>query len=104
MDFLDITLFVKAFTLSCLITFAPLFVIILVDGILWSFQRNSFYCKVKHFRSKIDDFINNDIVVYCQYALIIVLTPTLFLLFHSYKGEKLVDTFVRLILTPFFVF
>ena len=104
MEFLEPTLLVKAFSMACLIGLSPLLCVIGIDFILFCFQRNSFYCKVKIFRHWIDCFINHDYVVWTQYALIIVLTPTLFLLFHSYKGEKLADTFVRLILTPFFVF
>ena len=104
MESLDPTLLVKAFSLACLLAFVPLGAILVFDGFLWTFQKNSFYCKVKLFRQRIDAFINHNWVVRSQYALIIVLTPTLFLLFHSYQGEKLADTFVRLILTPFFVF
>ncbi len=103
MDSINFVHLIEAASLACILGFTPLGVVSVVDLILHVVQKNSFYCKARAFRAKIDDIVNREWVIVTQCALITVLTFTLFIHFHSYKGEGLWDTFVRLIVTPFFV-
>lgn len=104
MSSFDYTRLIEAFSLACLLGLTPLGVVCLIDTVLYAFQTRSFYCKVRSWRLKIDEVVNNEWVVATQCALITVLTLTLFVLFHSYPGENWHETFVRLIINPFFVF
>lgn len=100
---IDYTRLIEAFSLACLLGCTPLGLLFVMDIVLYGIQSKSHYSKIRKFRNKFDDVLNMEWVVVTHYALIIVLTVTLFLHFHSLKGERLVDTFVRLIITPFFV-
>lgn len=58
--------------------------------------------KLMEVRNKMLDFMENKWALRVVFALIIVLTPALFLKIHAHGGEDILEVFVRLTIRPFF--
>lgn len=99
----NIQAFVYSFSAICLAVIGPTtglacIVSILAD-IAYFFKKDERFEKVTY---KVSLFIENKWVLRTQLALIIVLTPALFLQIQARAGESLLEVFVRLTIHPFF--